>query len=463
MSDEAFDYDIVFIGGGPAGYEGAIAAGKKGLKTAVVEMDKVGGTCLQRGCVPSKALLHTAKFLKQLKNASKSGIKIDNYTLDLDTIIKQKNRVVSKLTRGIETLFKQYNVEMINGKGKVTAKDTVSVDGERELKAKHIIISTGSVSAELPFLKIDGKYIIDSEKALDLEDIPGKLLVIGAGAIGLEMGLIYSYLGSAVTVVEILDQVLPGMDTEVANILEKELKKQKIKIHTAATASNPVTNEQDNTIGFDFKAGDKEWQDSFDKVLLSVGRLPLTAGVCDESLGIELDKKGFIKVNDNLQTGVPNIFACGDVVGLPLLAHKASHQALAIVDFITTGKPVTHHPVPGAVYTFPELASIGLTEAEAKNKGMQIKIGRFPYSAGSRSNAIDEKVGLVKVIADESNTLVGAHIVGYGADEMMPILNYAVTTHMKAEEFKDMIFIHPTLSENIREAVGEISGFSIHI
>jgi dihydrolipoamide dehydrogenase len=456
-------YDIIFIGGGPAGYEGAIAAGKKGLRAAVVEMNKVGGTCLQRGCVPSKALLHTVKFLKQLKNASKSGIKIDNYTVNLDAIIKQKNRVVSKLTLGIETLFKKYNVELISGKGKVTAKDTVLVDSEKPLKAKHIIISTGSISAELPFLKIDDKFVIDSEKALDLEDIPKKLLVIGAGAIGLEIGLIYNYLGSGVTVVEILDQVLPGMDTEVANILEKELKKQKIKIHTAVTASNPVINEQDNTIRFDFNVGEKKWQDSFDKVLLSVGRLPLTAGVCDDSLGIELDKKGFIKVNDNLQTGVSNIFACGDVVGLPLLAHKASHQALAIVDFITTGKLVTHHPVPGAVYAFPELASIGLTEAEARKKGIQIKIGRFPYSAGSRSNAIDEKVGLVKVIADVSNSLVGAHIVGYGADEMMPILNYAVTTHMKAEDFKDMIFIHPTLSENIREAVGEISGFSIHI
>jgi dihydrolipoamide dehydrogenase len=456
-------YDIIFIGGGPAGYEGAIAAGKKGLKAAVVEMDKVGGTCLQRGCVPSKALLHTAKFLKQLKNAAKSGIKIENYSVDLDAIIKQKNRVVSKLTLGIESLFKQYNVELIRGRGKIIAKDTVLVNGEKDLKAKHIVISTGSKSAELPFLKIDGKYIIDSEKALDLENIPGKLLVIGAGAIGLEMGLIYSYLGAGVTVVEILDQVLPGMDTEVADILEKELKKQKIKIHTATTVSHPFIDEPAHTIGFDFRAGEKEWRESFDRVLLSVGRLPLTAGVFDNSLGIESDKKGFIKVDDNLQTGVPGIFACGDVVGLPLLAHKASHQALAVVDFIMVGKPVSHHPVPGAVYTFPELAAIGLTEAEAKAKGLPIKIGRFPYAAGSRSNAIDEKVGLVKVIADETNTLVGAHIVGYGADEMMPILNYAVTTHMKAEDFKDMIFIHPTLSENIREAVGEISGFSIHI
>jgi dihydrolipoamide dehydrogenase len=464
MSDAA--YDIIFIGGGPAGYEGAIAAGKKGLKTAVVEMDKPGGTCLQRGCIPSKALLHTAKFLKQIKNSAKAGVKIENYSLDLETIIKQKNRVVTKMTRGIETLFQQYNVEMINGKGKITAEDTVKVEtteGEKELKAKHIVIATGSIPAQLPFLKIDGKTVIDSEKALDLEDLPGKLLVIGAGAIGLEMGVIYNYLGSAVTVVEILDQVLPGMDSEVAEILEKELKKQKIKIHLATKIANPALDREQGTIGFDFKAGEKEWQESFDKVLLSVGRRPLTGGVFADSLGIEADQRGFIKVNENLQTGVPTIFACGDVVGMPLLAHKASHQAIAVVDFIAEGKPITHHPVPGAVYTFPELASIGVTEKEAKDKGLGVKIGRFPYAAGSRSNAIDEKVGLVKVIADETNTLIGAHIVGYGADEMMPLLDYAVTTQMKAEDFKDMIFIHPTLSENIREAVGQIAGFSIHI
>ena len=456
-------YDIVFIGGGPGGYEGAIAAGKKGLKVAVVEKDKPGGTCLQRGCVPTKALLHTVKFIKQMKAAAKSGIKVDNYTVDIPTIIKQENRVVSKLTKGIETLFKQYNVEMIPGKGKVTAEDTVVVDGEKELKAKHIVVATGSIPAELPFLKVDGSYIIDSDMALRLEDIPGKLLVVGAGAIGLEMGLIYNYLGSEVTVVEILGQILPGMDVEVADILEKELKKQKIKIHTATAISNPNINAAENSIGFDFKAGEKEWQESFSRVLLSVGRRPFTADVFDHSLGIELEKGGFIKVNDNLQTKFPKIFACGDVVGQPLLAHKASHQAIAIVDFIAHGKTIVHHPIPAAVYTFPELASIGVTEKEAKEKGVPVKIGRFPYAAGSRSNAIDEKSGMVKIIADEENTLIGAHIVGYGADELMPILNFAVTNRMKADDFKDMIFIHPTLSENIREAVGEISGFSIHI
>jgi dihydrolipoamide dehydrogenase len=459
-------YDVIFIGGGPAGYEGAIAAGKKGLKTAVVEMDKPGGTCLQRGCIPSKALLNTVKYVKQIKSAAKCGVKVDGYSLDIDAILKQKNRTVSKLTKGIESLFKNYNVDHFKGKGTVTATDTVKVesaDGTEELKGKNIVIATGSVPADLPFLKTDGNFIIDSDSSLDLADIPEKMLIIGAGAIGLEMAVIYSYLGSAITVVEILDHVVPGSDVEVSEILKNELKKQKIKIHTSTSCSNPVIDENEKTITFDFKSGDKEWQESFSKVLLSVGRKPLSAGVFDESLGIVTDKRGFIEVNENLQTAVPNIFACGDVVGQPLLAHKAAHQAKSIVDFIKDGTDIVHYPIPGAVYTFPELASIGLTEEEAKEKGIEVKIGRFPYSAGSRSNAIDEKVGLVKVIADTENRLIGAHIVGHNADELMPILNYAVTIHMKADEFKEMVFIHPTLGESIWEAVGSIGGFSIHL
>lgn len=456
-------YDIIFIGGGPGGYEGAIAAAKKNLKTAVIEKYKLGGTCLQWGCVPTKALLHTVKTLKTLKSSEKSGIKVENIHIDLDAISKNKNRVVSKLTKGIETLFKQNNVELFEGTGKITAPDTVTVNGEKELKAKHIVIATGSTGAELPFLKVDGNIIINSDHALELSEIPEKMLVVGAGAVGLELGLVYNYLGSQVTVVEIMDQILPGMDTELTEILKNELKKQKMKIHTSTAASNPVINSDAKTIGLDFKQGDKEWKDEFSKVLLSVGRLPNTKGVFDDSLDIKTDRRGFIEVNENLQTGVPSIFACGDVVGNPLLAHKASHQAIAIVDFINGGKAVAHHPVPGAVFTFPEFASIGLTEAEARAKGIEIKIGRFPYSAGSRSNAIDEKVGLVKVIADTDGSLIGAHIVGAEAGELMPILNYAVLKKMKAEEFKEMTFIHPTLSENIWEAVGEISGASIHI
>ncbi len=459
-------YDIIFLGGGPAGYEGAIAAGKKGLKAVVVEMDKLGGTCLQRGCVPTKALLHNVKFLKQIKAASKSGITVENVNINIAAIAKNKKRVVSKLTKGIESLFKKNGVEMVNARGTVIAPDTVSVDGpdgKTELKAKHIVVSTGSKGSELPFLKVDGEFVIDSDVALEVQEVPEKLLVVGAGAVGLELGLVYKYLGSEVTVVEIMDQIIPGSESECADILKNELKKQKMKIHTSTGASNPVIDRESKTIRMDFKQGEKEWTGEFSKVLLSVGRLPNTEGVFDPSLNIECDKRGFVPVNTNLQTSVPSIFACGDVVGNPLLAHKASHQAIAIVDFIKDGKEVEHHPVPWAVFTFPEFAAIGLSEAQAREQGIDAKVGKFPYSAGSRSNAIDEKAGVVKVIADENNTLVGAHIVGAEAGELMPILNYAVAKKLKAEAFKEMVFIHPTLSENIWEAVGEISGASIHI
>jgi dihydrolipoamide dehydrogenase len=456
-------YDIIFIGGGPAGYEGAIAAGKKGLKAAVVEMGKIGGTCLQWGCIPTKALLHNVKLLKQIKSSSRAGIAVDNIKIDIEALAKYKIRVVSKLTKGIELLLKKYNVELIQGFGQVTAADTVRVDQEGEFKTKNIVIATGSKGAELPFLKVDGSFVINSDKALELKDIPEKLLVVGAGAVGLELGLVYTYLGSQVTVVEILDQVLPGSDTELMVILKNELKKQKMKIHTSTAASNPALNHETKTISLDFKQGNKEWKEEFSRVMLSVGRVPNTTGIFDESLDIKTDKYGFLLVDDNLRTTVPFIFACGDVVGNPLLAHKASHQAIAIVELIAEGKDIVQHPIPGAVFTFPEFASIGLTEEEAKTKGINIKIGRFPYSAGSRSNAIDEKNGLVKVIADEDHTLVGAHIVGSEAGELMPILNYAVSKRLKADAFKDMIFIHPTLGENIWEAVGEISGTSIHI
>ncbi len=456
-------YDIIFLGGGPAGYEGAIAAGKKGLNAAVVESNKLGGTCLQWGCVPTKALLHSVKTLKQIKSSAKLGVRVNDFSVEVPAMVKYKDRVVSKLTKGIELLFKQNQVDLVPGRGKIAAPDTVSVDGERELKGKNIVIATGSRPAELPFLKFDGQYVIDSNAALTLESVPERLLVIGAGAIGVEMGAIYAHLGSQVTIVEILDQILPGLETEITEILHNELKKQKLHIHVATAASDPRLAGDRKGMTFTFKQGEKTWEESFPKVLLAVGRRPVTEDIFDASLGIKTDKRGFIRVDDNLHTGVGSIYACGDVVGEPLLAHKASHQAIGIVDYIREKRKIAHYPVPGAVFTFPELASIGLSEKEARDQGLDVRIGRFPYAAGSRSNAVDEKIGLVKIVADSDNTLLGAHIVGAEAAELMPLLNYAVSRRMKADDFKEMIFIHPTLSENVWEAVGEISGHSIHI
>jgi dihydrolipoamide dehydrogenase len=453
------EYDLLFIGGGPAGYEGAITAAKKGLKTAVLEMDLPGGTCLQRGCIPTKAILHSVKAIKQIGDFAKIGVRVEKFQVSLEEIEKRKTRIVSKQTRGIETLFKQHGIQLIKGRGQVSGANAVRIDGQKEITARRIVVATGSSPAELPFLKWDGVQVVNSDQLLKLESVPESLLVVGAGAVGLEWALIYSYLGSKVTVVEIMETIVPGTDREVAGILKNELIKQNITIYTGTAIGNPRKGEK---IGLDFKKGDKEWQEEFHKVLLAVGRLPNTAGLFAEGVPLRLDAKGFIPVSANLETEIPGIFACGDVIGPPLLAHKASHQAMALVEFITDGKPVVLHPQPAAIFTFPELATVGLSEEQALAENRKVKIGRFPYAAGSRANAIDEKAGLVKVIAAEDHTVLGAHIVGAEAGELLPLLTYAVSRGLAAGEFKDLVFIHPTLSENVWEALGEIGGFSVH-
>ncbi len=454
------DYELLFIGGGPAGYEGAIAAAKKGLKTAVVEMDQLGGTCLQRGCIPTKAILHSVKAVKQIGDFAKIGVHVEKFQIATDEINRRKDRIVAKQTRGIELLFKQNGVTLIRGKALLAGANTVLVDGQKEISAGHIVIATGSRPAELPFLKWDGQKVVSSDQLLGLAGIPENLLVIGAGAVGLEWALIYSYLGSKVTVVEIMETIVPGIDPEIAQILKNELIKQNITIHTATAVGDPASGEK---VELAFKKGDKEWREEFSKVLLAVGRTPNTAGLFAAGLPLRLDAKGFIPVTQNLETAVPGIFACGDVIGQPMLAHKASHQAMAIVEHVISGRPVAHYPLPAAVFTFPEVATVGLSEDQAIREKRKVKIGRFPYAAGSRANAIDEKTGLVKVIAAEDNTVLGAHIVGAEAGELLPLLTYAVTRGLKAEEFKDLVFIHPTLSENVWEALGGIAGFSVHI
>jgi dihydrolipoamide dehydrogenase len=454
------DFDLLFIGAGPAGYEGAIAAAKKGMKAAVVEMDLPGGTCLQRGCIPTKAILHSVKAIKQINDFAKIGVHVEKFQVSLDEIKRRKVRIVSKQTRGIELLFKQNNVQLIKGKAQIVGANKILIDNQKEISAGHIVIATGSRAAELPFLKWDGQKIINSDNLLELESVPETMLVIGAGAVGLEWALICSYLGCKVTVVEIMDTIVPGTDKEIAEILRIELVKQNITIHTATAISHPRLGEK---VGLTFKKGEKIWDEEFAKVLLAVGRTPNSAGIFSADMSLVLDNKGFIPVSTNLQTVVPTIFACGDVIGPPLLAHKASHQAMAIVDFIVSGTAVTQHPLPGVIFTFPEMATVGITQEQAANAGLQVKIGRFPYAAGSRANAIDEKSGLVKIIADQENVILGAHIVGAEAGELLPLLTYAVTRKLKCDEFKDLVFAHPTLGENLWEAMGEIAGFSIHI
>ena len=454
------DHDILFIGGGPAGYEGAIAAAKKGLGAAVVEMDQLGGTCLQRGCIPTKAILHSVKAIKQVNDFARIGVHVEKFHFSLEEIARRKDRVVTKMTRGIELLFKQHGIRLIRGKAQVTGAHSVAIDGQGEVTARHIVVASGSHPAELPFLRRNGQTVVGSDELLKLDAVPAAMLVVGAGAVGLEWALIYNYLGCKVTVVEIMETVVPGSDREIAAILKNELIKQGITIHTATAIGDP---RLEANVSLNFKKGDKEWRQEFDKVLLAVGRLPSTSGLFAEGLPVALDAKGFIAVSPDLETAMPGVFACGDVVGAPLLAHKAAHQAMAIVGHIATGASVARHPQPAAIFTFPEMATVGLSEEQALQENRPLRIGRFPYAAGSRSNAIEEKAGLVKVIATEDHTIIGAHIVGAEAGELLPLLTYAVSRGMKAGEFKDLVCIHPTLSENVWEALGEIGGFSVHI
>jgi dihydrolipoamide dehydrogenase len=454
------DFDLLFIGAGPAGYEGAIAAAKKGLNAAVVEMDLPGGTCLQRGCIPTKAILHSVKAVKQINDFAKIGVHVEKYQISIDEIKRRKVRIVSKETRGIELLFKQNNIQLIKGKAQIISSNKILLDGQKEISAGNIVIASGSKAAELPFLKWDGQKIVNSDDLLELASVPETMLVVGAGAVGLEWALIYNYLGCKVTVVEIMETIIPGTDKEIAEILRIELVKQNITIHTATTITNPRLGDK---VQLTFKKGEKVWDEEFAKVLLAVGRTPNSAGIYANGISDQTDSKGFIKVSPNLQTSMPTIFACGDVIGPPLLAHKASHQAMAIVDFLVNGKPVPQHSWPAAIFTFPEVATVGISENQALKDNLKIKIGRFPYAAGSRANAIDEKTGLVKVIADMENVILGAHIVGAEAGELLPLMTYAVTRKLKCDEFKDLVFAHPTLGENLWEAMGEIAGFSIHI
>lgn len=453
-------YDIVFLGGGPAGYEGAIAAAKQGLKTAVVEMGKPGGTCLHWGCIPTKTLLHSVKVLKQIKGYARLGVRIENYEIDIREMVKNKDRVVAKLTRGIEQLFRDHQIDLISDRGKIKSPGRVILDRNAELETRYIVVATGSRAAGLPVLPPDDPLVMNSEAALELRDIPEKLLVVGAGAVGIEMGMIYSLLGSEVTIVEMLDHILPGIDTEMTGLLQNELQRQRIRINVSTALTDASSSEKG--IACTFRKGENVWEDRFSRVLVSVGRSPNSEDVAEGSLKLDRDRKGFIRVNDNLVTSLGDVFACGDVVGPPLLAHKASHQAISIVDFIRYKKPVEHRQVPAAVFSVPEIATVGLSEADARSQGMDVKVGRFAYAAGSRSNAVDEKRGLVKIVADDQHVVVGAHIVGAEAGELMPVLTQAVNGRIKAEDFKDLMFIHPTLGENLWEAVGAIGGFSIH-
>ncbi|MEY2479876.1 MAG: dihydrolipoamide dehydrogenase [Verrucomicrobiota bacterium] len=462
-------FDLVIIGSGPGGYVAAIRAGQLGLKTAIVEKDKeLGGTCLNIGCIPSKALLTSSDhFMFAKKEAQKHGIVIDNVNVDLGKMQQRKDKVVKTLTGGVRALMKGNKVTTFEGLGMITAPGKVSVKssaGEtQEIETKNILIATGSVPIELPFAKFDGKTIVSSTEALCFTEAPKKFLVIGAGAIGLELGSVWARLGSEVTVLEFLPRIAIGFDLELSNLLQRSLTAQGMTFHLETKVTD-VKIDNDRVTATATK-GNEELKFDADKVLVSVGRKPFSDGLGAEKVGVELDDKKRIKIDNNFRTNIEGIFAIGDVVAGPMLAHKAEEEGIACVENIA-GKSghVNYNAIPGIIYTNPELAGVGLTEEQAKENKIDIRIGKFPFRANGRALANEDAEGMVKFIADaKTDRIIGAHILQHAASELIAEAVSVMEFGGSSEDLGRTCHSHPTLSEAVKEAALAVEKRALHI
>jgi dihydrolipoamide dehydrogenase len=462
-------FDVVIIGSGPGGYVAAIRAGQLGLKTAIVEKDQeLGGTCLNIGCIPSKALLTSSDhFVFVKKEAGKHGINIDNATLDLAKMLQRKDKVVKTLTGGVRALMKTNKVTTIEGLGTITAPGKVSIkssSGEtQEIETKNIVIATGSVPVELPFAKFDGDKIVSSTEALCFTEPPKRFLVIGAGAIGLELGSVWNRLGSEVTMLEFLPRIAVGFDLELSNLLQRSLTAQGMTFHLEAKV-NAVKIDNDHVTATATKGG-QEMKFEADKVLVSVGRKPFSEGLGAENVGVAFDEKKRIKIDKNFRTNVEGIYAIGDVVAGPMLAHKAEEEGIACVEIIA-GKAghVNYDVIPGIIYTNPELAGVGLTEDQAKEQGLDMRIGKFPFRANGRALANEDVDGMVKFVADgKTDRILGAHILQHTASELIAEAASVMEFGGSSEDLGRTCHSHPTLSEAVKEAALNVEKRALHI
>ena len=466
MSD--FDYDVLVIGSGPGGYVAAIRAAQLGLKTACAESrDTLGGTCLNVGCIPSKAMLHASELYDEAANGTlaKLGVKIDKMSLDLTTMQGQRADAVKGLTGGIEFLFKKNKVTWLKGLASFTGANTVEINGEK-VTAKNIVIATGSSVTPLPGVEVDndGGKIVDSTGALVLDKVPGHLVVVGGGVIGLEMGSVWRRLGAKVTVVEYLDQILPGMDGEVRKEANKIFKKQGFNYKLGTKVTGAKAHDKGVTLTVEPAAGGDAETIEADVVLVSIGRRPNTNGLGLDKIGLELNARGQIETDHEFGTKVPGVWAIGDVIPGPMLAHKAEDEGIAVAENIAglTGI-VNHDLIPSVVYTKPEIAGVGLTEEAAKEKGA-IKVGKFPMMANSRAKTNHEPEGFVKIIADaETDKVLGVWIIATPAGTMIAQAAQAMEFGASSEDIAYTCHAHPTHSEAIKEAAMAVTGKPIHM
>ena len=463
------NFDLVVIGGGPGGYVCAIRAAQLGLKTACVESrGALGGTCLNVGCIPSKSLLNLSEnFHKAKKDFNQQGIEIEGIKLNIEKMMSNKNKSIQVLTKGVEFLFKKNNVTYIKGKGVLFSKNDIVVydnDKKNSYKAKNIVIATGSEVASLPGIDIDEKNIISSTGALSLKQVPKKLAIIGGGYIGLEMGSVWSRLGSKVTVFEYLEYITPGMDREISNEFKKILTKQGINFKMGSKVSSVKNMGDIVSINYTDIKNEKNEKDEFDKVLVSVGRKPYTEGLNLTKLGVKKDNKGRIEVNDKLQTSVKNIYAIGDVIKGPMLAHKAEEEGIAVAEILAgQAGHVNYDVIPGVIYTSPEVATVGKTEEQLKEENRSYKVGKFPFMANSRAKVNNETDGFVKILADsKTDKVLGVHIIGPHCGNMIAEMALAMEFGASAEDIARTCHAHPTHTEAIKEAALAVEKRPIH-
>ena len=464
------NFDIVVIGGGPGGYVCAIRAAQLGLKTACIESrGALGGTCLNVGCIPSKSLLNLSEnFYKAKKDFNQQGIEIAGIKLNIKKMMSNKNKSIQVLTKGVEFLFKKNKVTYLKGKGVIFSKNDIVVFGSNNsrtnIKAKNIVIATGSEVSSLPGIEIDEENIVSSTGALSFDKVPGKLAVIGGGYIGLEMGSVWSRLGSDVTVIEYLDFITPGMDREISNEFQKILTKKGIKFKMGSKV-NTVSSKGDSVIiSYTDLKNAKEEKVEVDKVLVAVGRKPYTEGLNLSKVGVKLDNKGRIEVNNKLQTSVENIFAIGDVIKGPMLAHKAEEEGIAVAEILAgQSGHVNYDVIPGVIYTSPEVATVGKTEEQLKNENKSFKVGKFPFLANSRAKVNNETDGFVKILADSrTDKVLGVRIIGPHCGDMIAEMALAMEFGASAEDIARTCHAHPTHTEAIKEAALAVDKRPIH-
>ena len=461
-------FNVVVIGGGPGGYVCAIRLAQLGFKTACVESrGSLGGTCLNVGCIPSKNLLNLSENFHKAKNFSNLGIETGQLKLNIEKMMKNKDKAVTVLTKGVEFLFKKNKVTYFKGTGSFKSPNQISIidDKKKEtiLEAQKIIISTGSEPVSLPNVKFDEKIILSSTGALSLNSVPKKMIVVGGGYIGLEMGSVWSRLGSEVHVIEFLDHITPGMDKEVSKEFMKILTKQGISFHMQTKVESIKNNKTSAKVFLMDKDGKKKELEC-DVVLISVGRKPNTKNLKLDSIGVLLDEKKRIKVNKNFETNIKNIYAIGDVIAGPMLAHKAEEEGIAVAELISgQSGHVNYDVIPGVIYTSPEVATVGKTEEQLKSLGIKYKVGKFPFIANSRAKAINEPEGFVKILADEkTDKILGVHMIGPHVGEIIGEVAVAMEFGASSEDVARTCHAHPTFSEAVKEAALSIDKRAIH-